>query len=51
MGCARLQLRVNKANAPAIRAYQRAGFTFLEDVTTDIGSGFVMDDFRMEKMI
>lgn len=51
MGCARLQLRVNKANAQAIRAYQRAGFSFLEDVTTDIGSGFVMDDFRMEKMI
>jgi len=51
MGCTHLQLRVNKANSPAIRAYQRAGFTFLDDVCTDIGSGFVMDDFRMEKMI
>ncbi len=49
MGCGRLQLRVNKANAGAIRAYKRAGFTFLDDVCTDIGSGFVMDDFRMEK--
>ncbi len=51
MGCTHLQLRVNKANSPAIRAYQRAGFTFLDDVCTDIGSGFVMDDFRMEKPV
>jgi GNAT superfamily N-acetyltransferase len=49
LGCQRLQLRVNKANSPAIRAYQRAGFQFIEDICTDIGSGFVMDDFRMEK--
>lgn len=51
LGCQRLQLRVNKQNATAIRAYQRAGFAFLEDVCTDIGSGFVMDDFRMEKRL
>lgn len=51
MGCTRLQLRVNKANAPAIRAYRRAGFVFLEDVCTDIGSGFVMDDFRLERPV
>lgn len=48
-GCGRLQLRVNKANANAIRAYQRAGFHFVEDVCSDIGSGYVMDDYRMEK--
>ncbi|MCA1964600.1 MAG: GNAT family N-acetyltransferase [Prosthecobacter sp.] len=48
MGLTRLQLRVNKANAPAIRAYRRAGFTFVEDICTDIGSGFVMDDYRLE---
>jgi RimJ/RimL family protein N-acetyltransferase len=51
MGCKHLQLRVNKANAPAIRAYLRAGFVFLDDVCSDIGSGFVMDDFRMEKAL
>lgn len=51
MGCRRLQLRVNKANAIAIRAYQRAGFVFVEDICTDIGSGFVMDDYRMEKVL
>lgn len=51
MRCRRLQLRVNKANAAAIRAYQRAGFVILEAVCTDIGSGFVMDDYRMEKVL
>lgn len=49
LGGTRLQLRVNKRNAPAIRAYQRAGFHFVEDVCSDIGSGFFMDDFIMEK--
>ena len=48
-GCHSVQLRVNKRNIPAIRAYQRAGFRFVEDICSDIGSGFVMDDFRMEK--
>lgn len=51
LGCHAVQLRVNKRNAPAIRAYQRAGFRFVEDVCSDIGSGYVMDDFRMEKRL
>ena len=49
MQCPRLRLRVNKHNAHAIRAYLRAGFHFTEDVVTDIGSGYVMDDYIMEK--
>lgn len=51
MCCPRLRLRVNRANALAIRAYQRAGFVFMEDVCSDIGSGFVMDDYLMEKKL
>lgn len=51
LGCKRLQLRVNKANALAIRAYQRAGFRFVEDVCSDIGSGYVMDDYLMERAV
>jgi GNAT superfamily N-acetyltransferase len=51
MGCSRLRLRVNKANAPAIRAYLRAGFEFVEDLCTDIGSGFVMDDYLLERAV
>lgn len=51
LGCSRVQLRVNKSNPMAIRAYQRAGLRFVEDVCTDIGSGFVMDDYVMEKAV
>jgi GNAT superfamily N-acetyltransferase len=48
--CKVVRLRVNKRNALAIRAYLRAGFHFTEDVCSDIGSGFVMDDYVMEKV-
>jgi hypothetical protein len=51
MDATRLRLRVNKRNAAAIRSYLRSGFVFQEDVVTDIGSGFVMDDYVMEKGI
>jgi len=46
--CTVLRLRVNKHNAPAIRAYRRAGFLFIEDLCTDIGNNFVMDDHLLE---
>jgi RimJ/RimL family protein N-acetyltransferase len=46
-GKPRIHLRVNKANAAAIRAYLRAGFQFSDEVCSDIGSGFVMDDYVM----
>ena len=51
MDATRLRLRVNKCNAAAIRSYLRGGFVFQEDVVTDIGSGYVMDDYVMEKEI
>lgn len=43
-----LWLTVNRNN-PAIAAYERLGFHMTGPVTTDIGGGYVMDDFRMEK--
>ncbi|MFV1994638.1 MAG: GNAT family N-acetyltransferase, partial [Verrucomicrobiales bacterium] len=46
-----VRLRVNKANNRAIRAYQRAGFARGEAVCSDIGGGFVMDDWWMEKRL
>ncbi len=46
-----VKLRVNKNNATAIRAYLRRGFRFAGDVVTDIGGGFVMDDYWMEKPV
>ncbi len=48
-GLRRVRLRVNKRNAPAIRAYLRRGFRFAGDIVSDIGGGYVMDDCWMEK--
>jgi len=49
LGARRLILAVNKHNTKAIAAYQRNGFVIAESVVTDIGGGFVMDDFIMAK--
>jgi len=46
-----LVLNVNRHNAKAIRAYQRAGWRVTEEVVADIGSGYVMDDFVMTKKL
>jgi GNAT superfamily N-acetyltransferase len=43
-----LWLTVNKGN-PSVRAYERLGFTIAEALVMDIGGGYVMDDYRMEK--
>ncbi len=51
LGARRLILSVNKRNARAIAAYQRNGFAVAEAVVTDLGGGFVMDDFVMAKTI
>jgi GNAT superfamily N-acetyltransferase len=45
-----LWLTVNKGN-PAVKAYERLGFRIAADLVMDIGGGFVMDDFRMEKQL
>ena len=47
-GARSLSLFVNKNNVKAIAAYERFGFIRAEAVVSDIGGGFVMDDFRME---
>ena len=50
-GAARLWLTVNKNNSQSIAWYERMGFVNAGPCVTDIGDGFVMDDFRMEKAI
>lgn len=40
-------LTVNKHNAASITAYQKLGFTIVESIETDIGNGFIMDDYKM----
>lgn len=49
-GLGLLWLTVNKEN-PSVQAYQRMGFEIAAAVVMDIGGGFVMDDFRMEKRL
>lgn len=49
-GLGLLWLTVNKEN-PAVQAYRRMGFQIAEAIEIDIGGGFVMDDFRMEKRL
>lgn len=43
-----IQLTVNKYNTNTIKAYEKWGFKSIDSVVTDIGSGFVMDDYIME---
>ena len=44
-----MYLTVNKHNELGIRAYLGKGFVTIESVVNDIGNGFVMDDYVMEK--
>lgn len=41
-------LTVNKNNEKAISAYKSFGFEIKKSITTDIGNGYVMDDYIME---
>lgn len=50
-GCRWLELAVNKNNRPAIDAYVKRGFRLAAGVVKDIGGGFVMDDYIMEKTV
>lgn len=43
-----IRLTVNKYNTNTINAYKKWGFIITDAVITDIGSGFVMDDYIME---
>jgi ribosomal protein S18 acetylase RimI-like enzyme len=40
-------LTVNKNNVKSIAVYKKMGFEISEALVTDIGGGFVMDDFKM----
>ncbi len=45
MGYGEVYLTVNKNNARAVAAYEKYGFKREKSVATDIGNGFVMDDY------
>ncbi|MES2366058.1 MAG: GNAT family N-acetyltransferase [Pseudomonadota bacterium] len=46
-----LTLRTNKHNHIALAAYQKYGFIVAAEVVTEIGGGFVMDDYVLEKAL
>jgi diamine N-acetyltransferase len=50
-GFSRLVLAVNKRNRAAIAAYLKHGFQVKGAVVKDIGRGFVMDDYIMERNV
>jgi len=49
-GATHLWLTVNKAN-PSVQAYERLGFRIVDAMVVDIGGGYVMDDYKMEKEV
>lgn len=49
--CSKISLTVNKYNLNSIKAYESAGFINIGAIVQDIGNGFVMDDYEMEKYI
>lgn len=48
-GLSRIWLTVNRDNRSSIAVYEKKGFRKVREQVADIGSGFVMDDFVMEK--
>lgn len=50
-GLNRIWLTVNKYNSSSIKAYEKFGFKKVEELVQDIGNGFVMDDYKMEKIL
>jgi len=51
LGVSKIHLGVNKYNTRTIKAYEKMGFKNIGPSITDIGEGFIMDDFKMEKIL
>ena len=49
--CKKISLTVNRNNHNSIKAYESAGFQNTGELVQDIGHGFVMDDYSMEKLL
>jgi RimJ/RimL family protein N-acetyltransferase len=47
-GLSNIYLTVNKNNESSIKVYEHRGFTKIDEQVTDIGGGFVMDDYVYE---
>lgn len=51
IGKSQIKLHVNKLNINAIGTYKKMGFVQTKSMVTDIGNGFVMDDYEMLKVL
>jgi diamine N-acetyltransferase len=47
----KITLNVNKHNTKSIAAYKKLNYKIIDSVVNDIGNGFVMDDYIMEKKV
>ena len=50
-GADAVRLNVNKHNLKSIAAYRKNGYEVVETVVADIGGGYVMDDYVMQKAL
>ena len=48
MELAKISLTVNKYNFPSIMVYEKLGFERVGETETDIGNGYIMDDYIYE---
>lgn len=51
VGAKRINLLVNRNNSIAVNSYLRWGFCITETRITDIGDGYIMDDYLMTKAL
>lgn len=51
MGARRVWLKCNRHNTDSLAAYERLGFHIASACVTDIGGGFIMDDYALEKPV
>lgn len=47
----KISLTVNKYNTGSIKMYEKVGFVISCSVVKEIGEGFIMDDYQMEKIL
>lgn len=51
VGCTTVWLTCNKYNEHTLAVYHKMGFTIFEEAVNDIGNGYVMDDYYLEKQL
>jgi RimJ/RimL family protein N-acetyltransferase len=47
----KIELTVNKYNSSSIQVYEKMGFITIDAIVQDIGNGYVMDDYVLEKSV